>query len=197
MFFCPPCRIKNDWPESLVRSHGTCEICGAIATCYDVPSHHLPLQLTAPTSPALTVTHRIHVISGLEYQGETYIWCECLAGNKNLAQVYHGRGIPDSALFDGKGATELLAWLSRHTPGASVEEVTVTSLYVNCSFPKHDDVKAASDTCQRPADSAVEMSNGDLHYRCPVHRGRINQNQRGNVVFVVPRAVPVPKITGT
>lgn len=42
MFFCGPCREVNGWPESLSRSHGTCEVCDRPAVCFDVPSSRLP-----------------------------------------------------------------------------------------------------------------------------------------------------------
>lgn len=42
MFFCEDCREANDWPTSLFRSHGRCEICAKSAHCYDVPSGALP-----------------------------------------------------------------------------------------------------------------------------------------------------------
>lgn len=42
MFFCEKCRAKNDWPGSLARSHGRCEVCRKVADCYDVPSGALP-----------------------------------------------------------------------------------------------------------------------------------------------------------
>jgi len=43
MFFCEPCRVKNGWPESLMKSHGTCEICGEVKVCFDIPSRLLPI----------------------------------------------------------------------------------------------------------------------------------------------------------
>jgi hypothetical protein len=42
MFYDEKCRIRNDWPESLARSHGRCEVCGKSGLCYDVPSGALP-----------------------------------------------------------------------------------------------------------------------------------------------------------
>lgn len=43
MFFCEPCRKLRDWPESMSRSGGRCEICENSAVCYDVPSKFLPI----------------------------------------------------------------------------------------------------------------------------------------------------------
>lgn len=42
MFYCEPCRIKNNWPESFGRSRGPCEMCGKNAICWDRPSSSLP-----------------------------------------------------------------------------------------------------------------------------------------------------------
>lgn len=43
MFFCEPCRVKNKWPESWLRSQGRCEVCRRSRECHDVPSSALPL----------------------------------------------------------------------------------------------------------------------------------------------------------
>jgi len=116
MFFCEPCRAKNKWPESLARSLGQCEVCHQPANCFDIPSSRLP----DPPSP-----HHIHVAQGPEYQGETYIWCECLAGDEYCVQG--GSQLPDGALFGSEGLTELMAWIAQHTPGVSSENVTIQS----------------------------------------------------------------------
>lgn len=42
MFFCKPCEDYNDWPGSLFKSFGKCEMCGKTAECSDVPSKYLP-----------------------------------------------------------------------------------------------------------------------------------------------------------
>lgn len=42
MFFCRPCAIKEEWPDSLSTSYGKCEVCGKSAVCYDVASKYLP-----------------------------------------------------------------------------------------------------------------------------------------------------------
>jgi hypothetical protein len=42
MFYCDRCRKKNDWPESMAKSHGPCELCHKVADCNDVPSAALP-----------------------------------------------------------------------------------------------------------------------------------------------------------
>lgn len=42
MFYCEPCRVKQQWPEGLTGSNGICEVCGERASCYDVPSSRLP-----------------------------------------------------------------------------------------------------------------------------------------------------------
>lgn len=42
MYFCEPCRKENNWPTSLMRSRGQCEICDYTAVCYSVPLYRLP-----------------------------------------------------------------------------------------------------------------------------------------------------------
>lgn len=42
MFYCNECRSRYGYPLSLARSHGPCEICGAVEKCNDVPSSELP-----------------------------------------------------------------------------------------------------------------------------------------------------------
>lgn len=44
MFYCETCRAARDWPESMSRSRGPCEVCHKTADCYDVPSKFLPLR---------------------------------------------------------------------------------------------------------------------------------------------------------
>lgn len=43
MFYCDYCAGKNDWPISLMRSYGQCEVCRQAEPCNDVPSRLLPL----------------------------------------------------------------------------------------------------------------------------------------------------------
>ena len=39
MFYCEPCRIKNEWPESVMRWRSVCEICDHWShDCNDIPS---------------------------------------------------------------------------------------------------------------------------------------------------------------
>ena len=45
MFYCEKCRIEKDWPESITKSYGKCEICEDTCECHDRPSSQLP----APT----------------------------------------------------------------------------------------------------------------------------------------------------
>ena len=43
MFYCNKCKEENNWPESISKSMGRCEICGDNnALCNDVPSSRLP-----------------------------------------------------------------------------------------------------------------------------------------------------------
>lgn len=50
-------------------------------------------------------------------------------------------------------------------------ERPISELHVNCSYEMVMDAKAASDTCQAPANSAVVMETGVLMWRCSQHRG--------------------------
>jgi len=40
--------MKNNWPRDFWHplSRGACEVCGTVATCYDVPSSCLPQART-------------------------------------------------------------------------------------------------------------------------------------------------------
>ena len=51
MFYCDKCRKKEDYPESIAKSYGTCELCGSGALCNDVSSSRLPKK----DSPVETV----------------------------------------------------------------------------------------------------------------------------------------------
>lgn len=64
----------------------------------------------------------------------------------------------------------------------------VTELLVNCSFPMRPDAIAASDTCRRPANSAVvDPDNASRRYwRCEGHRGQMRPGQAGKAVESVP-----------
>lgn len=42
MFYCNVCAEKNKWPQSISKSQGKCECCGAVALCNDVKSADLP-----------------------------------------------------------------------------------------------------------------------------------------------------------
>lgn len=43
MFFCEKCEEKYEWPSSIFKSYGKCEICKEVAECNDVPSKYLPV----------------------------------------------------------------------------------------------------------------------------------------------------------
>ena len=53
MFYCDDCRVKNEWPEGLVKSMGPCEICGKTRVCNDVASRLLPLPKQEPAPKRL------------------------------------------------------------------------------------------------------------------------------------------------
>ena len=45
MFYCEGCAKKNDWPESIFKSRGPCEVCGKVCACNDIPSSALPKEI--------------------------------------------------------------------------------------------------------------------------------------------------------
>ena len=63
--------------------------------------------------------HRIHVCHGGEYNGETYIWCECRTPEGESPVHLYGSTVPHifDALFEAdldEGPGVLLAWLREH-----------------------------------------------------------------------------------
>ena len=45
MFYCDHCKDENDWPGSIARSLGRCEVCKRPGElCNDVPSRLLPIK---------------------------------------------------------------------------------------------------------------------------------------------------------
>ena len=42
MFYCNDCAKENDYPETITKSQGPCELCGKVAICNDMPSSKLP-----------------------------------------------------------------------------------------------------------------------------------------------------------
>lgn len=42
MFYCDFCANKNEWPITLHRSHGACEVCHTPADCSNMQSKDLP-----------------------------------------------------------------------------------------------------------------------------------------------------------
>lgn len=41
MFFCKKCGEAKQWPESMVKSYGRCEVCEEVAICNDIPAGRL------------------------------------------------------------------------------------------------------------------------------------------------------------
>lgn len=48
MFFCEPCRKQLEWPSSIAKSYGQCEMCDTEAACNDVPSKYLATVKVKP-----------------------------------------------------------------------------------------------------------------------------------------------------
>ncbi len=44
MFFCETCRKDREWPESMFKSVGPCEVCGKKSECNEVKSSLLPVR---------------------------------------------------------------------------------------------------------------------------------------------------------
>jgi hypothetical protein len=42
MFFCETCRLIAGWPRGFLLSHGTCELCGKMKPCHNIPMKDLP-----------------------------------------------------------------------------------------------------------------------------------------------------------
>jgi len=42
MFYCNDCAKEKEWPETLYKSVGKCEICDKHNVCNDRPSSQLP-----------------------------------------------------------------------------------------------------------------------------------------------------------
>lgn len=54
MFYCDECAEKKEWPTTLFRSRGPCEVCGQVASCNNVASGNLPVApRPKPTSTSL------------------------------------------------------------------------------------------------------------------------------------------------
>ncbi len=56
MFYCAACAKDKNYPPTLTRSMGKCEICGAYRHCYDKPSAQLPVAKTRFVTPGLIAT---------------------------------------------------------------------------------------------------------------------------------------------
>ena len=61
--------------------------------------------------------HKVHVSQGMEYNGECYIWCECLTPEGKNPENRYGNGGDQhlfDGLFEGEGLAALTAWLHEH-----------------------------------------------------------------------------------
>lgn len=41
MFYCNDCAEKRDWPHTMFKSKGMCEVCGQIRVCNEKPAKDL------------------------------------------------------------------------------------------------------------------------------------------------------------
>lgn len=56
MFYCDDCAKKNEWPESLSKSRGLCEICEQLTLCNNRSISQLPIPRDAER-PFIGVNH--------------------------------------------------------------------------------------------------------------------------------------------
>lgn len=54
MFYCGSCAKKKNWPSTISRSRGRCEVCGDEAVCNDMPSSKLP-EASPNDEPTITL----------------------------------------------------------------------------------------------------------------------------------------------
>jgi len=84
----------------------------------DHPEELIPGSGRHHAARALSRPHKIHVNQGGEYNGETYIWCECLTPpGQEPVQCYGHRGTPEllAGLFEDEGLPALLVFLETHS----------------------------------------------------------------------------------
>lgn len=43
MFYCNECAKPRNWPETMFKSKGKCEVCGTLAVCNERQSSKLPI----------------------------------------------------------------------------------------------------------------------------------------------------------
>ncbi len=57
MYYCEPCRVEQEWPESVAGSVGTCELCRDLTRCHDRPA------ATLPAAKPFVITHGSYYVS--------------------------------------------------------------------------------------------------------------------------------------
>ncbi len=69
MFYCEVCRVKNNWPRSISRSRGACEVCDEIGDCYDIASSYLssPEARWRVSEPVIRASHVKKLEDALDY----------------------------------------------------------------------------------------------------------------------------------
>lgn len=72
MFYCDTCRKKHEWPTSMSKSRGSCEVCGENAVCNDLPSSRLPVSKAA-SAPPRENDKGLFVIRVNQTDGEKYL----------------------------------------------------------------------------------------------------------------------------
>ena len=67
MFYCNNCRKERNWPESIVKSMGACEICETVTECHDKASKYLPP--TKEPVPHIVTNEKVHAAFKDMYDG--------------------------------------------------------------------------------------------------------------------------------
>lgn len=97
MFYCEKCRQERDWPKSLMRSRGPCELCGQTESCYNVFSFQLPKEtkIMPETTKKLVLYH-----GGGCMDGFCAAWVMRLAyPNAEFRAVNYGQPAPDVSQY--------------------------------------------------------------------------------------------------
>lgn len=72
MFYCNKCASKRQWPSTLFKSEGPCEICEKVRLCNDLPSSMLPLPEKKTKEEAVNENeHRLWALPSTTWLAES------------------------------------------------------------------------------------------------------------------------------
>jgi len=101
MFYCDDCAKRNDWPETMFRSLGTCEECGARAECSERSTRDLAGEDRAPIrKPEEMDRSPEEVVLAAMNEGKVPN-AGAASGSARSARPAEGR--PATFLFGGRG----------------------------------------------------------------------------------------------